>query len=40
MHGWTELLTGSEKNMAESLRWARKIGEEILMGQNGEEKRK
>jgi hypothetical protein len=29
-----------EKNMAESMRWSRKIGEEILAGQNEKEKRK
>jgi hypothetical protein len=30
----------SEKNMAESMRWTKKIGEEMLAGQNGKEKRK
>jgi hypothetical protein len=30
----------SEKNMAESIRWVRKIGEGILVGQNRKEKRK
>jgi hypothetical protein len=34
MHGWVEILTGSVKNMAESMRWAKKIGEGILTGQN------
>jgi hypothetical protein len=28
------------KNMAESMRWARKIGEGILTDQNGKENRK
>jgi hypothetical protein len=29
-----------EKNMRESMRWARKIGQGILAGQNEKEKRK
>jgi hypothetical protein len=29
-----------EKNMAESMRWNRKLGEGILARQNGKEKRK
>jgi hypothetical protein len=29
-----------EKNMAESMRWDRKMEERILVGQNGKEKRK
>jgi hypothetical protein len=31
---------GQSKNMAESMRLARKIGEGTLVGQNGKEKRK
>jgi hypothetical protein len=39
MCGWAELLTELvKKNMTESIRWDRKIGERILTGQNEKEK--
>jgi hypothetical protein len=38
MRGWVELLTGpAKKNMVESMRWDRKIGEGMLADQNGKE---
>jgi hypothetical protein len=36
---WTKLLTGPMKKMVESMRWARKIGEGILVGQYRKEKK-
>jgi hypothetical protein len=38
MHNWIEWLTGPKKHMPESMRWARKIKEGILTGQNRKEK--
>jgi hypothetical protein len=40
MCGWAKLLTEPAKKIWLSMRWARKIGKGILVGQNRKEKKK